>query len=247
MLALEQQPVPDYHRKALNARSLVINQLTPVRVSIIIKETFIEGEFLMESRSPEPVEIYVVSSIDELRALLDRKRVVILRMLAEEPLTVKQLADRMGLVPASVHYHVKVLERSGLVALVGIKEKSGILEKYYRSIALEFQVDPSLGSAPEAPGLALDALIRDMRSSISHLQQAGDTDPLINVQLVNVSLSREAAARFAGRLHELAEEFKAAEEPSAHEAFALALAVYPSAPRPAQHTGDKDGVGGRER
>ncbi len=201
----------------------------------------------MESRSPEPVEIYVVSSIDELRALLDRKRVVILRMLAEEPLTVKQLADRMGLVPASVHYHVKVLERSGLVALVGIKEKSGILEKYYRSIALEFQVDPSLGSAPEAPGLALDALIRDMRSSISHLQQAGDTDPLINVQLVNVSLSREAAARFAGRLHELAEEFKAAEEPSAHEAFALALAVYPSAPRPAQHTGDKDGVGGRER
>lgn len=193
----------------------------------------------MESRPYEPTGIYVVRCIDELRALLDRKRVVILRMLAEEPLTVKQLADRMGLVPASVHYHVKVLERCGLVALVEIREKSGILEKYYRSIAREFQVDPSLGSAPEAPGLALDVLIRDMRSSISHLQQVGDTDPLMNVQLVNVNLSREAASRFAGRLHELAAEFKAAEEPGAHEAYALALAVYPSAPRPARPVGDK--------
>ncbi|HON42436.1 MAG TPA: winged helix-turn-helix domain-containing protein [Bacillota bacterium] len=193
----------------------------------------------MESISHEPKGTYVVSNIDELRALLDRKRVVILRMLAEEPLTVKQLADKMGLVPASVHYHVKVLERSGLVDLVGSKEKSGILEKYYRSIAREFQVDPSLGSAPEAPGLALDALIRDMRSSISHLQQIGDTDPLINVQLVNVNLSRDAAARFADRIHELAEEFKAAEEPGAQEAYTLALAVYPSASRPARHMGER--------
>ena len=86
----------------------------------------------MESRSREPAGTYVVSDIDELRALLDSKRVVILRMLAEESLTVKQLADRMGLVPASVHYHVKVLERSGLVALVEVKEKSGILEKYVK-------------------------------------------------------------------------------------------------------------------
>jgi DNA-binding transcriptional ArsR family regulator len=193
----------------------------------------------MKSRPHEPMGTYVVRNIDELRALLDRKRVVILRTLAEESLTVKQLADRMGLVPASVHYHVKVLERVGLVALVDTKEKSGLLEKYYRSVAREFQVDPSLGREPQAPGLALDALIRDMRSSVSHLQQIGDTDPLINVQLVNVNLSREAAGRFAGRLHELAAEFKAAEEPGAHEAYALALAVYPSAPRPARSMGEE--------
>lgn len=193
----------------------------------------------MVSAPFEPTGTYVLRNIDELRALLDRKRVVILRMLAEEALTVKQLADRMGLVPASVHYHVKVLERAGLVALVEVKEKSGILEKYYRSVAREFQVDPSLGSEPEAPGLALDALIRDMRSSVNHLQHTGDADPLINVQLVNVNLSRDTAARFAGRLHELAEEFKASEEPNAHEAYALALAVYPSAPRPARSMDEK--------
>lgn len=201
----------------------------------------------MHSRSHEPAGTYVVSNIDELRALLDRKRVVILRMLAAEPLTVKQLADRMGLVPASVHYHVKVLERSGLVALVEVKEKSGILEKYYRSIAREFQVDPSLGRAPEAPGLALDALIRDMRSSITHLQQTGNTDPLINVQLVNVRLGRDVAARFAARLHDLAAEFSAAEEPDAEGTYALALAVYPSAPGPALRAGDEDdGEEGRD-
>ena len=202
----------------------------------------------MESRSREPAGIYVVSDIDELRALLDSKRVVILRMLAEESLTVKQLADRMGLVPASVHYHVKVLERSGLVALVEVKEKSGILEKYYRSIAREFQVDPSLGSTPEAPGLALDALIRDMRSAVNHLQQIDEADPFINVQLVNVNLSRDAAARFAGRLHELAAEFRVADEPSAREAYSLALALYPCAPRLTRHAGGEDSAGdGEER
>ncbi len=186
----------------------------------------------MVSDMHEPVRTHVVKSIDQLRALLDRKRVAILRMLAEEALTVKQMADRMGLVPASVHYHVKVLERSGLVALVEIREKSGILEKYYRAIAREFQVDPSLGGAPEAPGLALDTLIRDMRSSVSHLQQVGEADPLINVQLVNVNLSREAAERFVSRLCELATEFRAAEQPDAPGAYSLALAIYPSALRP---------------
>ncbi len=124
----------------------------------------------MESRSREPAGTYVVSDIDELRALLDSKRVVILRMLAEESLTVKQLADRMGLVPASVHYHVKVLERSGLVALVDTKEKSGILEKYYRSIAREFQVDPSLGS--DAGGARPGAGRSHTRHAIIHQPSA---------------------------------------------------------------------------
>ena len=191
----------------------------------------------MEPTQREPASTYMVKNIDELRALLDRKRVVILRQLSEEPLTVKQIADRMGLVPASVHYHVKVLERAGLVSLVEIREKSGILEKYYRAIAREFQVDPSLGNEPEAPGLALDALMRDMRSSGEYLRQLGDADPLINVQLVSVNLSREAAARFAGRLHELAQEFGEAEEPEALEAYSIALAVYPSAPKPVQTAG----------
>lgn len=199
----------------------------------------------MPADASDPVQVYVVSSIDELRALLDRKRVAILRMLAEEELTVKQMADRMGLVPASVHYHVKVLEKVGLVTLVEIREKSGILEKYYRAIAREFQVDPSLGSAPEAPGLALDTIVRDMRSSVNYLQQAGEADPFINVQLVSVNLSREQAERFAVRLHDLAMEFGEAEQPDAPGAYSLALAVYPSVPRPGR-VGDAPPTSGRE-
>lgn len=46
----------------------------------------------------------------------------------EEPLTVKQLADRLGEVPSKVHYHVKELERIGVLGIVDKKKKQALLK-----------------------------------------------------------------------------------------------------------------------
>lgn len=56
-------------------------------------------------------------------------------------LTVKQMSDRLGEVPSKVHYHVKELERIGVMKIVETKEKSGIIEKYYLPTAEQFYID----------------------------------------------------------------------------------------------------------
>src|SRR6185312_2466204 len=64
--------------------------------------------------------------------------------LTYKPMTVTQLGEFLGETPAKVHYHVRELERVGLVKLVATREKSGILEKYYRSVAKSFRATDML-------------------------------------------------------------------------------------------------------
>lgn len=83
----------------------------------------------------------VLTSLEEIKVFTDSFRMKILFEFDEEPLTVKQLADRLGEVPSKVHYHVKELERIGVLEIVNKKEKSGIIEKYYFPTAEKFRVE----------------------------------------------------------------------------------------------------------
>lgn len=87
---------------------------------------------------------YDLESVEQLRAISDELRIRILDTLAHQRMTVTQLGERFGLAPARVHYHVRELERVGLVELVETRENRGILEKYYRSVAKGTSVPDSL-------------------------------------------------------------------------------------------------------
>lgn len=93
-------------------------------------------------------ERYEIETVEQLRAIADLLRLRIVEMLEKRAMTVTQLGDELGLAPAKVHYHVRELERVGLLALVETREKGGILEKYYQPIAHEISVSKALFSAP---------------------------------------------------------------------------------------------------
>jgi DNA-binding transcriptional ArsR family regulator len=90
------------------------------------------------------LERYEIETLEQLRAIADVRRLRIVDLLREQPLTVTQLGERMGLAPAKVHYHVRELEKVGLLRLVETREKGGILEKYYQAIAREVCVPDGL-------------------------------------------------------------------------------------------------------
>lgn len=93
--------------------------------------------------------LYEAESLEQVRALADELRVRIFSLLAQEPLTVTQVGKALDIAPAKIHYHVRELERVGLVRQVFTREKSGILEKYYRAVAKDISVSRSLvTSAP---------------------------------------------------------------------------------------------------
>lgn len=54
--------------------------------------------------------------------------------------TVKQIADKLGEVPANIHYHVKKLEKFDVVRLHHTEEIRGIVAKYYKPTAERFEI-----------------------------------------------------------------------------------------------------------
>jgi DNA-binding transcriptional ArsR family regulator len=94
------------------------------------------------------LERYELESIEQLRAIADMLRLRIIDLLQGQPMTVTQLGDVLGVAPAKAHYHVRELEKVGLLELVETREKGGILEKYYQPIARSFTANSLLDSAP---------------------------------------------------------------------------------------------------
>jgi DNA-binding transcriptional ArsR family regulator len=105
------------------------------------------------------LENYEIENIEQLRTIADIRRLRIIELLAERPMTVTQLGELLGEAPAKIHYHVRELEKAGLLRLVETREKGGILEKYYQPIAREISVEKQLFSAPLDEALATTSKI----------------------------------------------------------------------------------------
>jgi DNA-binding transcriptional ArsR family regulator len=104
-------------------------------------------------------EVFYVTTIEQARIIADPLRLRLMEYLSREPLTVTQLGERVGESPAKVHYHVRELERAGVVRLVETREKGGILEKYYRTVARNIQMAHDL--LRTAPASDVEAIIHE--------------------------------------------------------------------------------------
>ncbi len=113
-------------------------------------------------------DLYELETLEQLRAIADELRTRIVEALTHRAMTVTQLGEMLGQAPAKIHYHVRELERErvGLVRLVATREKSGILEKYYRAIAKSFTAAKTLLSA--AP---TDETFATMRAFLDNASQ----------------------------------------------------------------------------
>jgi DNA-binding transcriptional ArsR family regulator len=98
----------------------------------------------------DQAEVYNLITVEQVRVMADELRQRILEELREQPRTVTQVGEILDLAPSKVHYHVRELERVRLVDLVETREKGGILEKYYRSVARSFWVRASCSSTHPA-------------------------------------------------------------------------------------------------
>ncbi|HVC27873.1 MAG TPA: winged helix-turn-helix domain-containing protein [Nitrososphaerales archaeon] len=88
------------------------------------------------------VAIRVIPDQKVAKLLVDPIKRQILRHLAEEELTQKMLAERLGIADPSVYYHLKELKAAGMVVVARSEpEKHGIIQKFYTADALYFVAD----------------------------------------------------------------------------------------------------------
>lgn len=87
-------------------------------------------------------ESKTLNTVEEIKIYSDPYRLRILKTFLDfgRPATVKEVADRMGEVPAKVYYHVKKLESIGLVSIDHTEIINGIVAKYYDSYSGQIEI-----------------------------------------------------------------------------------------------------------
>lgn len=178
------------------------------------------------------LERYEIENIEQLRAVADLLRLRIIDILQKQPMTVTQLGETMGEAPAKIHYHVRELEKVGLLKLVETREKGGILEKYYQPIARELSVDKALLSAPSDEALAMlrawlgqitDGYLREVRRTLEQKSEKPD----LSLGLSHLYMTLDEQERFLKHVSELAKPYETSRGIEGERELVAAMLVYP--------------------
>jgi DNA-binding transcriptional ArsR family regulator len=163
-------------------------------------------------------ETFHVTTEEQLRAVSNLTRHKIMAVLRFEPATITQIAGRVGLAKGSSSYHVRLLERAGLVKVVRTRKVRGVTERYYAMAARTIEMpDPGAGQP--------DVL---MRHAVADLEASTDGERF--VQMAHLRLTGERFAELGARLEALAEEYRELSDPSLPD-VSLAFALFRPAPR----------------
>ncbi len=184
---------------------------------------------------------YRISETRQLKAVSNPVRMRMLEALIAAPHTATQLGAALNMAASRAHYHLKQLEAAGLCRLVEQREQSGILEKYYRAVAVRFHIDRTLAlddavpDAPESGPADVQSLISpavrgylERRPAPAAAAPAGDEAVL---QDRIFYLSPQRYARLVGRLRALLLEFDSDihEDRPGLKPYRLFFVAYPEA------------------
>ncbi|WP_348787548.1 winged helix-turn-helix domain-containing protein [Leifsonia sp. NPDC080035] len=95
------------------------------------------------------------ATVKEIKAMSHPLRVRIIRLCGDHELTNKQLADRLGVDPGTVYYHVRQLVDAGFLEPAPVRTgESGALEKPYRSTGRSWWLSMQLDQLDLGEGFA---------------------------------------------------------------------------------------------
>ena len=109
------------------------------------------------------LDTLVLDKPEQLKALGHPLRVRVLEMLGQEgdwQLTNRELAQRLGVDPGHLHFHVRMLLKAGLIELA---DGGRGREKPYRAVAKVFRIAPELlasGGASDIQAAMIDQVQR---------------------------------------------------------------------------------------
>ncbi|GAA3936720.1 helix-turn-helix domain-containing protein [Actinomadura viridis] len=132
------------------------------------------------------IEVAVIEDPAAAEVSLDPIRARLLAELSAEPASAAMLAARVGLARQKVNYHLKALERHGLVELVEERRKGNVNERMMRATAASFVISPvALSAVQPDPGRSPDRLsarwllavaarlVRDVGALVTGADRAG--------------------------------------------------------------------------
>src|SRR5712691_5448112 len=173
-----------------------------------------------QARLPAMLDALTIDRPEQLKALGHPLRLQVLEMLggeSAEQLTNRELAQRLGVDPGHLHFHVRMLMKAGLIELA---EGGRGREKPYRAVARTVRVAPELLSSGLTSGVQAAMLDEVQRGYVAFGPQGR-----FRTAQVTVQLDPERALELMTDLVERAREL---EDPDAEPLVLTALAHPPT-------------------
>jgi len=126
-------------------------------------------------------DVVFIEQIEHAATLLKPLRLNLLKRMAR-PTTCVTLADALGEMPQKIYYHIKAMEKAGLIEKVGEHKVRGVLEGVYRAKARSYWLSPELagrvgGKVRARDQLSLGFLLtlaEELQADVGRLAQTSD-------------------------------------------------------------------------
>ena len=83
-------------------------------------------------------EVHILNTLEEINIVSDPIRLKILMTLGRSPKNAQDLSDALGVSRSKIHYHLKILEKNGIIEVVDTELINGITQKYFLPVAKAF-------------------------------------------------------------------------------------------------------------
>lgn len=188
---------------------------------------------------------FIINDLETLRVFSDPLRSKIYEMLIDEPLTIRQVAGKLGLASSKLYYHVNLMEQAKLIKVVETRMVANLEEKIYQAAApcleispalLNFSKDKNFEGAAQLVSSILDSTREDMIRSIqarqASLEQGAEPHNRRAIISREVrSLTPEKQKEFEDRLDALMHDFDGLDQKGPaddRQSYTMTVAFYPN-------------------
>lgn len=121
-------------------------------------------------------DILVLRDLEQIKAISQQYRLDVLEAFDNQAKTAKQIAEALDEPHGRVNYHIKILEKVGIIRLVEEVTKFGVVEKYYQPVAYKLIIDSNAvtlddemsDSISNVSVVFFEAISKDFYESVQH-------------------------------------------------------------------------------
>jgi DNA-binding transcriptional ArsR family regulator len=183
----------------------------------------------------EPADVFEVDDAETFEILVDPTRFELLERLFE-PASVTELAEAMEVPRTRLYHHVRLLEETGLIRVVQVRQRGAIPEKIYQVTAKLYRPSKKLLSEyppRQAAAALVDPLLSTTRADIIRSVTEGRFDLDEDGGYKKGMLGRHLVVLSTKRRHRFLADLKAVldryqDDDPEGELVAATLLVYPS-------------------
>lgn len=192
-------------------------------------------------------DVLYIEQVEQAMTLLHPLRIELLKQM-NEPRTCLELAEQFDTTPQKIYYHVKALEKAGLVDKVEERRVRGVVEGHYQAHAKSYWLAPSLVGQVGGASTARDqsslrfllALAEEVQDDIGRLGQKSELGDEVPSLGLSAHIYLPDGGRRAEFLNDVQEVFKELAQKygipldetddAVGKLFRLVLACYPKQP-----------------